>query len=184
MNETIKAIFDRRSIRNFKPDRLTDEQIETLIQVALASPSGMDLQPWLFHFITNQDKMNRISEGVLDAFRKAGNQELLDRMAARHPSIFYGAPLLVVISMSQDNLSGVDAGIAIENLAIAAQSMGLGSCIIGMAAAGFNGDEGDELARLIEMPADHAFVISIAIGYPAMSKKAHARNRDKIKIVD
>ncbi|MGI6333873.1 MAG: nitroreductase family protein [Saccharofermentanales bacterium] len=184
MNETIKAIFDRRSIRKFKPDRLTDEQIETLIQVALASPSGMDLQPWLFHFITNQDKISRISEAVLETFRKAGNQALLDRMAARHPSIFYGAPLLVVISMPQDNLSGVDAGIAIENLAIAAQSMGLGSCIIGMAAAGFNGDEGDELASLIEMPADHAFMISIAIGHPAMTKEAHIRNRKKIKVID
>ena len=178
---------------------MTTPDYRAMLEIALEeartglAEGGIPIGAALFHrdgTLLGRGRNRRVQEndpsvhGETDAFRKAGNQELLDRMAARHPSIFYGAPLLVVISMSQDNLSGVDAGIAIENLAIAAQSMGLGSCIIGMAAAGFNGDEGDELARLIEMPADHAFVISIAIGYPAMSKKAHARNRDKIKIVD
>ena len=55
MNETIKAILDRRSIRNFKNIPLTDEQIQTFAQVALASPTGMDRQPWIFRLVTRLD---------------------------------------------------------------------------------------------------------------------------------
>lgn len=180
MNDTLKAIFDRRSIRRFEDTPLTAEEISTLENVALASPSGMDRQPWLFHFITDQKVISEISEGALDTFRRDGNQAILDRMAARHPSIFYGAALLVVISMPKDNPSGVDAGIAAENLAIAAQSMGLGSCIIGLAAASFSGVRGDAMCKLIGMPDDNCFMVSVAIGHPAMTKEAHESHPEKI----
>lgn len=183
MNETLQAIFDRRSIRNFQPEPLTDDQMETLIQVALASPTGMNRQSWQFHFVVNTEKIAALSEASLETFRRQGNQAVLDSMAARHTSLFYGAPLVIIISMPKDSISGVDAGIAVENLVIAAESMGLGSCIIGLAGAAFSGEQADEMARLIEMPPDNAFVIAIAIGSKAMTKEAHARNPEKITII-
>lgn len=183
MNETINAIFDRRSIRSFKAEPLTQDQIGTLAEVALASPSGMNLQPWLFHFVSDPAKIAAVSEAAIGFFRKTGNQAVLDRIASRHPSIFYGAPLVIFITTPKDNPSGVDTGIAVANLAIAAQSMGLGSCIIGMASAAFGSDQGAEVARLLEIPDDRAFMVSIAIGHPAMTKEAHERNPDKVKFI-
>lgn len=185
MNDTIRAILDRRSIRGFTPDPLTPVQLETLSQVALASPSAMNQQPWLFHFVTDQAVISRISASAVDFFRSSGNQAVLDRIASRHASIFYGAPLVVFISMSKEcqknTMNGVDAGIAAENLVIAAQSMGLGSCIIGMAAVAFSGEDSAGIAGLIDMPESNAFMISIAIGRPAMSKDAHEQNPEKVK---
>lgn len=70
-----------------------------------------------------------------------------------------------------------------QNLAIAAQSMGLGSCIIGMAAASFSGPMGQAMRDRMDWPADHDFVISIAIGHPAMSKDAPERHPEKVRII-
>lgn len=185
MNEIIKAILDRRSIRGFTSEQLTDAQVDTLAEVALASPSAMNQQPWIFHFVRDTEKIAAISDAAVAFFRKTGNQAVLDRIASRHSSIFYGAPLVVFITMPKDSLTNtmrcIDAGIAAENLAIAAQSMGLGSCIIGMAAVAFNGDQAADIARLIDMPDDHAFMISIAIGHAAVSKDAHEHNPEKVK---
>lgn len=183
MNETINAIFDRRSVRAYTAESLTQEQISILADVALASPSGMNLQPWLFHFVTDQSKISAVSEAAVSFFRKTNNQAVLDRIASRHPSIFYGAPLVVFITTPKDSPSGVDVGIAVANLAIAAQSMGLGSCIIGMAAAAFGSDQSAEVASQLEIPDDHAFIVSIAIGHPAMTKEAHELNPEKVKFI-
>ncbi len=184
INETLQAIFDRRSIRRFAAEALTADQLETLQAVALASPSGVNRQPWHFSFVINPDKIAAVSEAALEHFRQDRNQGVLDRMAARHKSLFYGAPLVVFISLPRGDDADLDAGIAVENLAIAAQSMGLGSCIIGLAAAAFNGTQAAEMKRLVAMPAGHEFAISIAIGHPAMTKEAHEQHPEKITVVD
>jgi len=105
-------------------------------------------------------------------------------MAARHESIFYGAPLVVLISMPKDADGGLDAGIAAANLAIAAQSMGLGSCIIGLAAAAFSGSKGFQMARQVQWPDDHEFAISVAIGHPAITKEPHERHPEKVRFIN
>lgn len=171
-NLAIQAILDRRSIRNFTGEPLTAAEIDLFEQVALASPTGMNGQPWQFHFILDQSVILDISRATLEAFEQMGNTEVLERMRSRHESIFYGAPFVVVISLPTD-ASGVDSGIAVQNLAIAAQSIGLGSCIIGLAGVGFSGSRKAELAKRIGMEEDRQFSISIAIGHPAMTKDAH-----------
>jgi len=183
INETLQAIFSRRSIRRFSDDPLTADQLDDLKAVALASPTGMNRQSWHFSFVMNTDKIAAVSEGALAHFRQDGNQAVVDRMAARHKSLFYGAPLVVFISLPQGDDAELDAGIAAANLAVAAQSMGLGSCIIGLAAAAFNGTQADEMKRLIAMPDGHEFAISIAIGHPAMTKEAHEQHPEKITVI-
>ncbi len=180
MNETIRLIMERRSIRNFKPDPLPAELVNVLRDAALSSPSGMNKQPWQFHFITNSALIGRLSQTALDTFRREGNQAVVDRITARHTSLFYGAPLLVIITAPAGGFAGIDVGIATQTIVLAAQSLGLGSCIIGLASASFTGSEGAEMARQIEMPAGYEFAISIAIGYPAMTKEEHEKHPEKI----
>src|SRR5690554_4318864 len=112
MNETMKVIFDRRSIRNFKSDKLTSEQLQQLAQIALASPTAMNQQPWHFSFVTNQQLIGKVNDAAFATFKKKNQQDIIDRMKARHESIFYGAPLVVFISMPHDSDNLIDAGIA------------------------------------------------------------------------
>lgn len=183
-NDTLQAIFERRSIRRFTEQALTQDELDTLIDVALASPTGMNAQPWTFRFVTRQALITDMNQAAMDHFRATGNQAVIDRMTARHESIFYGAPLVVVISLPVENQDGLDAGIAVANLAIAAQSMGLASCIIGLASAAFAGVHQAELATKLGWPDDHRFAISIAIGHAATTKEAHERRPEKVRIIE
>lgn len=181
-NDTLKAIQNRRSIRKFLPQPLTQAETQALAEAALASPTGMNRQDWLFTFITNQDLIADLNQAAMQTFRETGNEAVIKRIKARHESIFYGTPLLILITQPKDQ-DGLDAGIAVGVLAVAAQSMGLGSCIIGLADAAFSGSRAAEMARKTGMPEDHRFAISIAIGYPAISKEAHERRPEKIRYI-
>jgi nitroreductase len=180
MNSIIQqAILDRRSIRNFRPDALTEEQLDALADAALASPSAMDLQPWQFSFVLDPAVHRLLTEATLEAFRAEGNQSAVDRITGRHESLFYGAPLVIVIS-TPDASSMIDAGIAVQTLALAAHGLGLGSCIIGLAAAAFSGPSAATCRGAVGMATDRIFAICVAIGHPAVTKGPHERHCEKI----
>lgn len=183
MNTTIQAILNRRSIRKFSAAPLKQEEIDALVAAALASPTAMNRQLWEFRFITSQSLIAAMNDAALCHFRETGDQAALDRIAARHESIFYGAPLLVVIAMpaGAGRYAPIDAGIAAQNLAIAAQSLELGSCIIGMASASFAGARGQAILDQMDWPEGYEFAISIAIGHPAMTKEAHELHPEKVR---
>ena len=184
-NPTLQAIFDRRSIRKYAPEPLTEDQLETLVQVALASPTARDRQAWHFAFVADPARIAEVSGAAIETFRRNGDQAVLDRLASRGGGLFYEAPLVVFVSCPGDDhdYKGLDCGIAVENLAIAATSMGLGSCIIAMARAAFQGEAGDALARRIGMPDGASFAISIAIGRAAVGKDPHPRDRTKVTVL-
>ncbi len=184
-NPTLQSIFDRRSIRRFLPEPLTEAQLETLVQVALASPTARDRQAWHFSFVADPALIAEIGDAAVETFRRNGDQAVLDRLASRGGGLLYEAPLVVFLSCPGDeqDYKGLDCGIAVENLAVAATSMGLGSCIIAMARAAFQGESGAALARRIGVPEGSSFAISIAVGRAAMDKDPHARDRSKVTVL-
>lgn len=181
MNDTIRSILDRRSIRAYKPDALTEEQLRTLEECALASPTAVNAQSWHFTFVTDTAVIDDVDRAVLDAFAVNGDAATIERVKSRGGSVFYKAPLAVFISCDKDSKWGeVDAGIAVENLALAAHGLGLGSVIIGMCAAAFKGEEGERLAKQLRFPENHRFAIAISIGVPDTTKEAHPVHEDRL----
>ncbi|MBP7402939.1 MAG: nitroreductase [Clostridia bacterium] len=169
-NPALQAILDRRSIRAYLPDPVTDGQVEQLEAAALAAPSAVNHQPWHFTFVRDAELLDEISRTVVES-------------GGRDPSfhIFYHAPLVVFIAADSTRKWGVlDCGIAVENLALAAHAMGLGSVIVGMADAAFDAPGGSVLARHLGFPAGHRFAVSIAIGHPAAGKPPHENHPDRI----
>jgi len=176
-----QAILGRRSIRSYRPEPVTESQLETLTRAALASPSAMDRQPWQFHFVVNPQVIGQLSDAAYDTFRAQGQQDIIDRMASRGAAnLFYGAPLVVVISVPAAQPSPLDAGIAAQTLALAAQGLGLGSCIIAMAGAAFAGDRAAGCRQALSMADDRVFGLCVAIGTSAAGKDAHPVHPEKI----
>lgn len=174
MNETVKAILDRRSIRAYKDEPVSEQALDILRQCALASPTARNLQSWHFSFVTDRSVIDEVDAATMEALAANGNAAMAERMRQRGGAIFYKAPLVVFVSGDNDNRwSDIDAGIAAENLAVAAHAMGLGSVIIGLCAAAFGGDEGERLGALLRFPKGHSFRIAVAIGHPAAGKEAH-----------
>ena len=174
MNEVLNAIHERRSTRGFSETPLTEEQLQTLIDAALASPSARNTQLWHFSFV--QDK------AVLDQFRSF----MAEKTGRPEMDPFYGAPTVIFISRPaecENRFVDIDCGIACQNIVLAAQSLGLGSVIIGMVIEAFLSERGAEFAKTVAMPEGHQFAVAIALGQNTVTKEAHPIGEDKITII-
>lgn len=185
MNETINAILSRRSNRGFSEKPISDEQMSLLKECALASPTARNMQSWHFSFVSDSRIISQVESETVRIIDATADEATKARTNARNRSIFYDAPLVVFISSDPSSRwSKVDAGIAVENLAVAAQSMGLGSVIIGLCAMAFEGEKKAELSDACGFPEGYEFSIAIAIGHPTVSKEAHEIGSNKLTIID
>ena len=85
----------------------------------------------------------------------------------------YDAPLFVGIFAHPAKFSGVDAGIAVQNIALAAKSIGLDSVILGLPRLAFEGSNAAKYKKLLGIEVEREFMIGISVGHAAMSKTPH-----------
>ena len=173
-NPVLEAILARSSIRAYADEPLSDEQLAALRQAALASPTAMNRQGQRFLFITNKAVIERIDKAVIDGLIAHGNTDFAERIRARGGSTLYAPPLFIGIFSLDGHYSGVDAGIAAENIAIAAKGLGLDSVILGMPSAAFGGEAGAAFARELGVPEGFHFEIGVSVGRRAAEKEPHS----------
>ena len=176
MNEVLKAIQDRRSTRGFNDVQLTEEQLQALIDAALASPTARNTQMWHFSVVQNKE--------LLDQF----NAELSMMMpnAPENYNVFYYAPTVIFISRPAEcdnSFVEVDCGIACENIALAAQGLGLGTVIVGFPKMLFNSERGAHYNQAFGFPEGNKFSIAIVVGNNTVTKEAHPIGENKVNIV-
>jgi nitroreductase len=174
-NPVLAAIADRRSIRAYKSDRLTQEQLDAILKAARESPSARNVQPWHFSVVVQKpDILREVNE---EARENIGSGDL-------PPDIFYAAPAVIFLSCDAESRWGrLDCGIALQTIALAAHSLGLGSVILGLPDAAFTGPRKDYFNRLLKFPAGYSFAAAIALGIPAASREAHPQEPDRITFV-
>jgi nitroreductase len=173
-NPVLDAIADRRSIRAYTGEQLTGEQLDAILKAARESPSAVNAQPWHFSVVQKSDICKEI------------NEETKKNLAGMNlpPDIFFAAPTVIFLSCDAESRWGrLDCGIAVQNIALAAHSLGLGSVILGRMDAAFTGPRKDYFNRLLKFPTGHDFAIAIAIGVPAASKEAHPQKPDRITFI-
>ncbi|MDT8285483.1 MAG: nitroreductase family protein [Elusimicrobiales bacterium] len=163
MNEILKVIKSRRSIRKYLPDPLKKAELEAIIEAGLYAPSAHNDQPWHFTVIRDRALIDRISEVSRKGMAESG-VDWMEKMAANDNfHVFYGAPAVVVVSMRKDAVSPlVDCSAAIENMLLAAESLDIGSCWIGLARFWFAAK--DEVKRL-NLPEGYEPCYAAAFGY-------------------
>ena len=128
MNETIKNIMGRNSCRDFKDTPLTDEQLKTIVDAALAAPSGLNLQPWRIVVVKDKALVDELDAAGMAVLSAAEDKSAYNRVMGRGGKMLYNAPCLIYILSDESKWSTLDSGIMCENIAIAAQSLGLSSC--------------------------------------------------------
>lgn len=174
-NPVLKVIASRSSIRAYTSKKLTKEEIDTLKKAALCSPTALNKQTQRFFFITSSSLNQEIEEVVVKHFEEEGNQNILEHLSARNNKVLYDAPLFVVIAVDSKNLFGkIDAGIAVQTLALAAKSMGLESVILGFPAIAFEvSSKGKYFKEKLDFPEGYEYGIGIVIGYGDTQKEPH-----------
>lgn len=176
MNEVLKAIQDRRSTRGFNDVQLTEEQMQVLMDAALASPTARNTQMWHFSFVQNQELLGEFN-AELAAIMKNDPNEF---------NVFYHAPTVIFISrpaQCDNSFVEVDCGIACENIVLAAQGMGLGSVIVGLPKMLFQSERGEYYNRAFGFPEGYQFSIGIVVGNNTVTKDAHPIGENKISVI-
>lgn len=184
-NQVLEVIKTRSSIRAYKSKPLTEEQKTILQEAALAAPSAMNRQPYKFIFINNMAVLKEMEQDVINFFASKNDEAVVERIKSRNNKVLYDAPCLIVIVIEDNNsYAKVDAGIAVQNIALAAKSIGLDSVIVGMPGVVFSGERTDYWRERLSIPEGYAYGIAIAVGYADMEKAPHELDKSKIATID
>lgn len=179
MNETIKNILKRQTIRSYKAEQITDEQLETLIQAAKYAPSGRNMQPCHVRFVQNGAMLEEMNKD----FKELVGYDTPAYTRWDVNPVYHNAPTFAVIFA--ENESYMDGGIMCENICIAAEALELGTCIIASVGALFaeGNENGNKWKKMWDIPENFKFLIAIAIGYPNEKPEQKPRFDDRFKVI-
>jgi nitroreductase len=157
--DAIKAIMTRRSIRSYTGKKVSEEQIRTILEAAMAAPSAVNEQPWHFIVIKEKEVLSRISE--VSPYAKM----------AKDASV----AVVVCADLSLEKSKGravQDCCISAENILLAAHALGLGAVWTAL----YPDEERVENAKkLFDIPKNVIPLCIIPIGYPAEEKNPENR---------
>ena len=171
MNDVLKAMETRFSTRGYTEEKLTKDQLDSLIRAGLQA-----------HTAANRQEVHiTVVNGDHPILAEIEAEKNLERGIQNPPHNFYfEAP--VVLFLSAERAFGwgkLDAGIAVENIALAAEGLGLGNLIIGCIRDALTGEKRDYFANALKLPEGYDFEIAIAVGYKAAEKAPHEYSIEK-----
>ena len=156
-NQVIEALKTRRSIRRYKPEQITDDELRTVLEAGTWAPTGKGLQdPWI---VAVQDE--KLKERISRMNREVWGRDI---------DPFYGAPTYVLVFASAPEKwanSVYDGTLVLGNMMNAAHAIGLGSCWINREREMFATEEGQALMRELRLPDGLIGIGALALGYPA-----------------
>ena len=159
------AIYKRHAVRSYTPQKLDKKTIELLLDVAVHAPTAIHEEPWTFAIIQDKNTLKRISDSAKKTLGDViGRGHAFERFLQPDSSVFYDAGTLIAIyGKPMGPFVVADCWLAAENLMLAATSMGLGTCVIGLAVAALNAPE---LKKELGIPADMTAYAPIIVGIP------------------
>ena len=168
MNEIIKAMEERRSIRKFKADAVPKELLDQIIEAGLYAASGMGKQAAAIIAVTDQKLRDRIAE---DNRKIGGWNEGFDP--------FYGAPVILIVLGNKAVPTHVyDGSLVMGNLMLAAHSLDLGSIWIHRAREEFETDFYKDLLKELGLEGEWEGIGHCAVGYADCEQPAAADRKE------
>lgn len=168
MNETMKVLETRRSCRNFKPDMISEEELQEIVKAGTYAPTGMGKQSPLIIAVTNKELRDQIAEEN----RKIGGwNEGFDP--------FYGAPVILIVLADRTCRTHVyDGSLVMGNLMNAAESLGVASIWIHRAKEEFDSEFGKKILTDLGIEGDYEGIGHCALGYAAEEPKDAAARKE------
>lgn len=181
--DLLKAIRERRAVRDFSDVSVTRERVREIIHLAAEAPSTMNLQPWAFAVFHGRERLARYSRRAKAHLLATmdptfGLDPRIDQYVNVEANLFHGADTLVVICARPGRFSPVeDCFLAAQTFMLAAHGLGLGSCPVGFARSWFNRAE---VKAELGIPQPYEAVLPIALGYAASRPLPVSRNEPEI----
>ncbi len=183
MNDIIKAIKERRSVRAYKDKPIEKEKINEIVECGLWAPSARNLQTWKFVVVTDKALIKEIGKRIQNKVINNPRYSFVKQRAeTKEDAIFYSAPLVIfILGDKQSHWATIDCSLAAENMMLAASSLGIASCPIGMAK--FIKDE-EDLIKKLGFDENYELVLTLVFGYADEKPERKERNKDVVKWVE
>lgn len=178
MNETIQTILTRRSMRSYFDTPVPREYLELIVRCGQFAATANGLQPWHFTVVTNRALLDRVTRDCREVMLKGGEGS---RRFASDPDfdVFRGAPCAIIASCDANNHYGdIDCANAVENMALAAKSLNLGSCYIALFRQAFESGDAAGLREALGIPEGYRPTLSLAVGYARGEASERAPRRE------
>ena len=178
VNPVLSSIMARRSIRKYLDKPVEHEKLEIIVKCGINAPSGMNAQPWIVRVVEDQ----KLIADVTEVYKQANAEQV--KRDKDFKNMFRNAPNLICVCTPANGGGELDAGLLGENIMLAAQSMGLGTCCLGGPVRFLLSNEKCKffLDRL-DIPADYKLNYIIAIGYPDEQPDAKPRDASKVEYI-
>ena len=169
MNNTIKDIKQRRSIRKYKNERIKKEELNAILEAGKYAPSALNQQSSLMVVVESEDIYQEICE-------------LTEKYFPTRKPFFYGSrDIIIVFGDSNCKCPIEDGSLVLQNLFLAAQSINIGSCWINYLRELFRTEEGIKLQEKMNIPSNYFVVGTCILGYPNETPIIKPRKDDYIK---
>ena len=160
VNPVLSNIMARRSIRKYLDKPVEHEKLEAVALAGINAPSAMNRQNWAVRIIEDQ----KLLADVKDMCRNAPN--------------------LICVCVPTEGRFDLDAGLMGQNMMLAAQALGLGTCIQTGPIRSLTTDEKAKAFRdSLDIPEGYKLLYVISIGYPDEQPDAKPRDASKVKYI-
>jgi len=186
MNEVIKAIKTRRSVRSYDEKAVPRDLLQAVIDAGNDAPSAMNSQPWRFVVVEDRDVKRKLLDAALPQAKKItetvkeGDPDryaaIKKRYAELPDPVYYSAPAVVFV-IGNGRYAAHSCPLACENMMLAAHALGLGSCWVGFGALV---TEDPDVRAILELKENDSIYGPILLGYP---KGAPARPPKKEPVI-
>lgn len=177
-NETLKTIYERRAVRKFKSQPVDIKLIDKIVDAGRMAPSALNRQLWKFYVLTDKKLINSLSPAVVKVANKFLNWAHGMDLSRVVDIIFHNAPVVIFITSPKKNeWAAIDVGMCSQNIMLAAKSLGLDTCPIGLAKYLHRPE------AVLGMSSKEEIKLAIVVGYGDERPKIHERKQDNLKYV-
>ena len=141
MNETLETMWSRRSIRKYRPDAISEEDLHLILEAARRAPTGANRQKWRMIVVSDSVLRRRTAEAC------SGQRWMAD------------APIILCL-VTLPGYGPVDGTIVLDHAILAATSLGYGTCWIGAF-------DGPSVRAVLGIPSDHEILCLTPVGFSA-----------------
>ena len=178
VNPVLSTIMARRSVRKYLDKPVEHEKLDVIVRAGINAPSGSNRQPWIVRVVEDQQLIDRVTQVF-----KQENAEQVQR-DKNFKNMFRNAPNLICVCTPANGGGELDAGLLGENMMLAAQAMGLGTCCLGGPVRFLLSNENARFfLDSLDIPSDYKLLYIIGVGYPDEQPDAKPRDASKVKFI-
>lgn len=157
----IDNILTRRSIRDYREEPVSREQMAKVLECGMYAPNAMNKQTWAVRVVDAPDFIEGVTAIAVEQMPQLREQP-------NFRNFFRNAPTVAFIACPEQSYSGeYDCGLLSENMMLSAWSMGIGSCCLGSVVPVMNSDAAKPYLERLQLPEGYKLLMAIAFGYPA-----------------